>query len=66
MRHTKSDAVVRSEGYLIFRIENGRLEDWGVHESYAAAEERRKGSGLGPEWKIARVYCWLRARTKEA
>ena len=43
------------ERYLIFRIEDGRLETWGVYDTYEAAKERKASSGLLDDWKIATI-----------
>jgi hypothetical protein len=60
MRHTKPAAVVKSEGHLIFRVENGRLEDCGLYETRAAAEERMAAMGLSASWKIAAIKIYSR------
>jgi len=59
-------AVVKSEGYLIFRVGNGRLEDWGLYETYEAAKKHMAASGLSAEWKIATINCYFRTKTKQS
>jgi hypothetical protein len=53
---------MRTDGYLIFRIENGRLENYGVHESYEAAEKRMAYARLSADWNIAKICCYFRAQ----
>jgi hypothetical protein len=63
MSNKHVEEIVKTEGYLIFRVENGRLEDFGLYETYAAAKERIAAAGLAADWKIATIHCYLRART---
>jgi hypothetical protein len=63
-RPKRTPAVVRSEGYLIFRIQDGRLEDCGLYETYEAAKARMASAGLSTDWKIAPITCWLRERPR--
>jgi hypothetical protein len=54
--------VLKPEGYLIFRVENGRLQDYGLYGTRSAAEERIAGAGLSADWKIAAINCWFRSK----
>jgi hypothetical protein len=63
MSNKHAEEIVKTEGHLIFRVENGRLENYGLYETYAAAKERIAAAGLAADWKIATIHCYLRART---
>jgi hypothetical protein len=65
MKTAPSGVVEKSEGYLIFRVENGRLENCGLYETRAAAERRMAAMGLSAEWKIAAIDCWFQATPNE-
>jgi hypothetical protein len=57
-------ALLKTEGYLIFRIEDGQLEDYGLYETRAAAEERMASAGLAVSWKIAAIDCWFHSKPR--
>jgi hypothetical protein len=44
--------------YLIFLIEDGRMQDFGLYETRAAAEKRVAAMGLAASWKIAAINYW--------
>ena len=61
-----ASVVQRTESYMILRVNDGRLEDWGLHETYEAAKKRMAGSGLDASWKIAVINCYFQAKHTSA
>jgi hypothetical protein len=59
MKRKPTAAVVRSDGYLVFQVEDGQLETMGLYETYTAAKERMAAMGLADTWKIATITCWF-------
>jgi hypothetical protein len=49
---------MRQARYLIFRIEDGRLQDFGLYDTYEAAKKRKASAGLLDDWKIATIDYW--------
>jgi hypothetical protein len=49
---------MKQDRYLIFQVKDGRLETFGLCDTYAAAEKRVASAGLSAEWKIATIAYW--------